>query len=369
MKEELEDQIMEQILSEQIPEAPSAPVAPVESVEAPAEEPVRSEAAQYLGTKLGYKPGDNPFADKEGDKKRIEEHKLTKVGQNLFENAEYREGWIDVDRSFLGERAKFYPEDWRFKIRPATVEAIRNWSTIDEENVNSIDDVFNEVMKSCISIQTPNGPLPWGNINSWDRFFFLLLVREYTFIQGETAIKYDEDCIECENPITFQLTSQSLMYEYPDEEVMSMYEPNTRSWHIDPAEYEVNEDPITLYLPTLEKDANIKAWLINRLQENRNRKIDQVFLKFLPWMAPKISKDTTIAARQIKELEMKYKSWDTEMFSFVDEVIRNIAVSPLAKLTMNCPICGEEVTSQIRFPNSVKSLFNVQNRSRKFGKK
>ena len=369
MKEELEDQIMEQILSEQIPEALSTPVDIDAPTEVPEEEPVRSEAAKYLGTTLGYKPGDNPFADKEGDKKRIEENKLTKVGQNIFENAEYREGWIDVDRSFLGERSKFYPEDWRFKIRPATVEAIRNWSTIDEENVNSIDDVFNEVMKSCISIQTPNGPLPWGNINSWDRFFFLLLVREYTFIQGETAIKYDEDCIECENPITFELTSQSLMYEYPDEEVMNMYDPDTRSWHIDPAEYEVNEDPITLYLPTLEKDANIKAWLINRLQENRNRKIDQVFLKFLPWMAPKISKDTTIAARQIKELEMKYKSWDTEMFSFVDEVIRNIVVSPLTKLTMKCPICGEEVTSQIRFPNSVKSLFNVQNRSRKFGKK
>ena len=369
MKEELEDQIMEQILSEQIPEALSTPVDIDAPTEVPEEEPVRSEAAKYLGTTLGYKPGDNPFADKEGDKKRIEENKLTKVGQNIFENAEYREGWIDVDRSFLGERSKFYPEDWRFKIRPATVEAIRNWSTIDEENVNSIDDVFNEVMKSCISIQTPNGPLPWGNINSWDRFFFLLLVREYTFIQGETAIKYDEDCIECENPITFELTSQSLMYEYPDEEVMNMYDPDTRSWHIDPSEYEVNEDPITLYLPTLEKDANIKAWLINRLQENRNRKIDQVFLKFLPWMAPKISKDTTIASRQIKELEMKYKSWDAEMFSFVDEVIRNITVSPLSKLTMKCPICGEEVTSQIRFPNSVKSLFNVQNRSRKFGKK
>ena len=86
-------------------------------------------------------------------------------------------------------------------------------------------------------------------------------------------------------------------------------------------------------------------------------------------MTPKISKDETIAARQIKELELKYKSWDTEMFSFVDEVIRNITVAPLSKLTMHCPICGEEVTSQIRFPNTVKSLFNVQNRSRKFGKK
>lgn len=364
-KEFSEDQILEQVLSEQIPEAPMANQVPtVEAQTAPV-----SEAAQYLGQQLSYKPGENPFADKEGDKKMIEDKKLSRIGDKLATNVEYRDGWLDVDKALLGERAKFYPEDWQFKIRPATVEAIRNWSTIDDENVNSIDDVFNEIMKSCISISTPNGPLPWGNINSWDRFFFLLLVREYTFIQGETAIKYEEDCIECENPITFQLTSQSLMYEFPDEEVMSMYDPNTRSWHIDPMEYEVNESPITLYLPNLEKDANIKAWLINRLQENRNRKIDQVFLKFLPWMTPKISKDETIAARQIKELELKYKSWDTEMFSFVDEVIRNITVAPLSKLVMNCPICGEEVTSQIRFPNSVKSLFNVQNRSRKFGKK
>jgi hypothetical protein len=159
------------------------------------------------------------------------------------------------------------------------------------------------------------------------------------------------------------------MYEYPDEEVMNMYDQATKSWRIDPEEYDVNHEPITLYLPTLEKDANIKAWLIAKLNENRNRKIDQVFLKFLPWMSPKISKDETIAARQIKELELKYKSWDADMFSFMDEVIRNIMVTPMSKLTTNCPICGEEVTSQIRFPNSVKSLFNVQNRSRKFGKK
>jgi hypothetical protein len=57
------------------------------------------------------------------------------------------------------------------------------------------------------------------------------------------------------------------------------------------------------------------------------------------------------------------------MFSFMDEVIRNIVVSPMSKLITVCPICGEEVTSNIRFPNSVKSLFNVQNRSRKFGTK
>lgn len=362
-----EDQIMEQLLSEQL-ENVDATNKQVEVTEEHKEE-YRTAAGQYLGQSLLHKPGDSPFADKEGDKKMIAEKKLTRIGQKIGENAEYRDGWIPVDRELLGERSKFYPEDWEFKIRPATVEAIRNWSTIDDENANSIDDVFNEIMKSCISISTPRGPLPWGNINSWDRFFFILLVREYTFKQGETAIKYEEDCIECENPITFELGSQSLMYEFPDEEVMAMYYPEDRTWHIDPRDYDIDEDPITLYIPTLEKDANIKSWLISKIQENRNKKIDQVFIRFLSWMAPKIAKDETIAAKQIKELELKYKSWDTDMFSFMDEVIRNIVVSPMSKLITVCPICGEEVTSNIRFPNSVKSLFNVQNRSRKFGTK
>ena len=41
---------------------------------------------------------------------------------------------------------------------------------------------------------------------------------------------------------------------------------------------DVNEDPITLYLPTLEKDANIKAWMIQRYQDKK--KVDNIFIKF-----------------------------------------------------------------------------------------
>lgn len=360
----IDDQLMEEVLSGQIPEAEEK-VAEVKSTKQSKPAKKNIEAGD-LGT-LSIFGSNND--DSDGLSNLQKSGLLGKVGDNIADVAEYRDGWIDVPRSMLGERSKFYPEDWRFKVRPATVEAIRNWSMIDDENANSIDDVFNEVMKSCVAISTPAGPLPWGNINSWDRFFFLLLVREFTFSKGESAIKYEEPCIECDNAITFELTAHTLLYEFPDKDLMSMYNPDNKSWTIDPMEYEVDHAPVTLYLPNLEKDANIKAWLIARLQENRNRKIDQVFIKFLSWMTPKISKDETIASRQIKELERIYKSWDAEMFSFMDEVVRNIMVTPMSKLITKCPICGEEVTSNIRFPNSVKSLFNVQNRSRKFGTK
>jgi hypothetical protein len=120
-------------------------------------------------------------------------------------------------------------------------------------------------------------------------------------------------------------------------------------------------------LPTLEKEANIKAWIIDRLQNKK--KVDTVFIKFLPWMAHKISKDTTIAARQIKELEMKFKSFDAEMFTLMNDIITNIMVTPSTKLITTCPTCGEEVTANIRFPNGVGELFNIKRTGKKFGKK
>ena len=86
-------------------------------------------------------------------------------------------------------------------------------------------------------------------------------------------------------------------------------------------------------------------------------------------MAPKISKDETIAARQIKEYEMKFKGWDTDTFSFMNDVINNIAITPMSKLKIKCPICGEEVTSDVRFPNGVRDLFNISSGHKKFGKK
>ncbi len=342
----------------------------------PVQEPVQEQeqnqnpASQYIGQQLNHKPGDSPFA-KDDDNTLAERKGLSKLGEKIGEHEDIRDGWIPVDRAYLGDRDLYYPEDWRFRIRPATVEAIRSWSTLDDQDVNSMDDVFNEVLKSCISIVDGTGkPIPWGNIASWDRFFWLLLIREFTFVDGESKIKYDEECPECENPVTFELTSQSLMFETPDPELLPMYDREKRCWNIDPAEYDVEgEEPITLYIPTLEKDANIKAWLINRVQQNRNRKIDNVFLRFALWMSPKVSKDLTIAQRQMKEMEMKYKSWGVEMFDFMDEVLKNIIVTGSSKLTLTCPICGEEVTSDIRFPNSVRDLFHVQNRRKKFGKK
>lgn len=371
-EEELEDMLASQIPEAETEEKTTTKTEPEQVTEQ------KSEAAKYLNTQMQHKMGRDAWKTDErvqADKDMIDSKHLSKVGDYIGENADIRDGWIDVDRALLGERSTFYPEDWIFRIRPATVDAIRNWSTIDDENPNSVDDVFNEILKSCLQIRGDRGLIPWGNISSWDRFYFLLLIREYTFQRGETNIEFEEDCPGCDNPVKFKLESSQLAYDLPDPEVMTMYSQADRSWQIDPAAYDLDGyDPITLYIPTLDKEANIKAWLLSRMRENPNRKLDTVFLRFLPWLAPKISKDDKIANRQIKQLELAYKAWDMDLFSFMDDVLKNIIVTPSSKLTTTCPVCGEEVSAEIRFRedgkgSGIKELFNVENRHKKFGTK
>ena len=375
-----DEQLLDEVLSSQIPEAQESlpdneqttELNPVAEHSSEVNQPVKMENP-LEGQKLSYRPGDRSSfisdEEKENDSKISSERHITRNGENIFKNAEYREGWIPVDKNLMGTRAYFYPEDWQFRIRPATVEAIRNWSTIDETNPFAVNDILNEVLKSCLSIVTSQGQIPWGNVNTWDRLYFLLLIREYTFITGEHKLKYDEDCPECDNPVTFELTSSSMLYEYPDEEIINYYDVNNRCWVIDPNEYDLEGEIMKLYLPTLEKDSNIKNWYVDIMQNNPNKKIESKFIKFLPWLLPKISKDLDVAKQQIKSAEAKYKALDTEHFCFLDDVIRNIEVVPKNKIMTKCEVCGEEVWAAVRFPTRINDLFDVPNKYRKFGNK
>lgn len=284
------------------------------------------------------------------------------------EQASISQGWIPVDREEMGERSKFYPEEWEFFIKPATVNAIKNWTAIDEDRPDQVNNVFNDIVRSCLRIDTHSSEgAGWAQLNSWDRFWFILKIREYTFSRGESRVKFTDACENCGEDIEFELTSNGLFYEFPDKDLVDKYW-NGTAWDIDPREYDVDHEPITLYTPKLGKDAAIIDWAIAR--QRNNQKIDETFIKFLPWMCPKLTssqKDSRLLDQQIQKAYNEYKSWDLDMFNFMDDVITNITINPSEKLKVKCPMCEQEVTSNVTFPNGIKVLFEVQSKAKKFG--
>ena len=281
------------------------------------------------------------------------------------ESAPISQGWIPINRDELGIRSIFYDPDWEFMIRPATIQAIKNWTAIDEERPDILNNVFNEIVKTCVKINTnsPEGA-SWGRINSWDRFWLVLKVREYTYAKGENRVEFEDECSECETDIIYTLNSNNLFYEFPDEDLIEKYWKNG-VWEIDPREYDVDHDPITLYTPTLGKDEAIIEWATSKVRAKQ--KLDENFIKFLVWMLPKASKDMQMLDRQIQKLYKEYKGWSIDMFSFMNDVINNITINPSEKLRVKCPSCGQEATSTVQFPNGIKVLFEAKSSAKKFG--
>lgn len=290
---------------------------------------------------------------------------LAKSNNRVNTETPVAEGWIPLDRAELGKRSMFYPEDWEFAIRPATVQAIKNWTSVDEENPEELNKVFNEIIRLCVRITDSKGTVhTWHEMNSWDRFWFILKVREYTFVKGESKIEYTDQCENCDEDIKFTLNSASLTYEFPDDDLLRYWDGN--KWVIDPREYDVDADPVTLYTPKLGKDQAIIDWAVARARQGK-RDVDENFIKFLVWMISKPSRDPQNFETQVRQAQNTYKNWSIDMNSFMNDVVRNITINPSEKLSAKCPHCGAEVTSQVQFPNGVRALFKTESKIKKFG--
>ena len=275
------------------------------------------------------------------------------------------DGWIPVDRAEMGIRSIFYHPDWEFFIKPASVNSIKNWTAIDEDRIDQVNRVFNEICRQNIKIDThsKNGA-GWAQINSWDRFWFILKVQEYTFSTGESKVEFTDACSECGEDILYTLNSKNLFYEFPDEDLIEKYW-GDGVWTINPREYDVDEDPIILYTPKLGKDEAIIEWATAR--GRAGQKIDENFIEMLVWMLDKPSKDPQMLDRQIQKLYNEYKRWTVDMYTFMKDVIKNITINPNEKLRVICPHCSMEATSNVQFPNGIKALFNIGSKVKKFG--
>ena len=273
------------------------------------------------------------------------------------------DGWILVDRDEMGIRSKFYPSDWKFYIKPATVQTIKNWTAVDEERPEVVLQVLNEIIRSSVKVETDEGAGSWKDINTWDQFWFIMKVREATFSKGESKVEFEDECSNCGSMMTYTLTPQSLAFDYPDEEIIDHHWLGNR-WEIDPEEYGVQAPLITLYNPRLGSNTIVVEWA--QSQARMNKKVDEQFLSYLLWTLPRTPKSVQALDIHVKKVKKEYDGWSLEMFNLMREILANLPVNPSENLQQPCPHCGAEVTSAVRFPSGLKVLFNTTP-TRKFG--
>lgn len=265
-------------------------------------------------------------------------------------------GWIRIKLDTLPSQGIFYPQGTEITIRAASAGEIRHWSTIDEDDLLSLDDALNRIVDKCCKVRFPRMMGSFKDIKEIDRFFIVFAIREYTFKKGENSLNVTFSCKSCGKSESSSIIKEMLSYYVPADELQPRFSEDERCFHL---KLNTGEE-IKLYLPSLGTMNFIKNYIREKAQSKEE--YDKAFLKWAPF----VFSDWRILNEAVyqKTLQDSY-AWSLDKISVVDWFVDQMQKTIKAELKKECTGCGMEVQAPISFRGGVKSLFLISDISAK----
>ena len=299
---------------------------------------------QFIGETTNT-PENNVFSDLSEDIEEIKEN--MPVSANALD-------YLNVDLSAL-PLGKFYQSGFKIKIRAAKVNEVQAYSVVDDKNFLDATEKMNQMLASCIKVELPNGKKgTYKDLKDGDRLQLIFMIRELTFQSGNSLAK-EVQCEFCSHDfsIPFRATSnakqpKTFTSHVMPEKLEKFYDDMEKTFvfNIDGADYK-------LTLPSIGIQETFYEYIKKEVEEKRKPNVS--FLKVIPFM---LGGRTTITEDGIKKKEDEYQRLDMQTFQILNQAV-DMMVFGLKGLMMVCPECGQEVHTDMTFPNGASSLFVV----------
>jgi len=253
-------------------------------------------------------------------------------------------GWQKLSIKDLPTQGLFYPEGTEITIRSSTAGEIRHWSTLNENDLSLLDDMLNYVIERCSRIKFPNTSSSWRDIKEVDRFYILLAIREFTFVNGENKLQ-----VKTSETSKIDVTKDMIDYINFDERLMKYYSPDERLIILS---FKTGKK-IKISIPSV----GVTNWLKNYINRKRqmNEVIDEDFISFAPFVITdwRALNDTTYS-----KIVMDSHNWSTAEISMLTEV-RKIFMETIDPVVRYKDEEGGERTVPLSFQGGIKHIFLI----------
>lgn len=258
-------------------------------------------------------------------------------------------GYLKIPVASLPTRGMFYPEGTEISIRAARGGEIKHWSTMNDQDLNQlsqVDDILNYIIEKCVSVRIP-GVLGgnWKDLKDVDRFYLLLAIREFTFINGENELlvplSEGKDMPVTKDMIDFIQIPEEIMKHYDSElRCFSFTLKSGRTFH--------------MYIPSL----GATQWLKSYAQAKANARegFDTDFILFAPML---IGDFRRLSQRAYEEMVTDSQGWSTSEWSLIAYVRDALTAAAEAKIKYQNED-GADVTVPLTFRGGIKALFTIQ---------
>ncbi|WP_296865225.1 hypothetical protein [uncultured Methanobrevibacter sp.] len=261
-------------------------------------------------------------------------------------------GFIDLPLENLPSAGRFYRDDIKIRIRPALVKEIRNFSMIDENNIQDIDEKLNDILISCSKVTFGDSLGSYKDLLEEDRLYVILSIRELSFKDGENKIMMPVskkcECGGCAD--AYELKTSNIQCYTPDESIEKYYDPTIKGYRI----LTKNYGEIIMAPPTIGVMRAITDWA--RKKEEENKQWDKSLFQIVPYL---VREWRGFDERSIMGFATNIAGWDATKFSIVFKMAEKIKVGVKPEFTYVCNKCGGEVTVPLSFQGGVRSLFVI----------
>jgi hypothetical protein len=159
---------------------------------------------------------------------------LGKAGGYNTEDDEFgfAPGYLEIYSENFPTKGIFYAKDARFLIRAASVNEIKQFSTMNEEDPYSVDEALNQILKSCLTFREGSSMRSFKDLKEEDRIYVILAIRELTFVKGENKLSITSICKDCGHENHIDITKDSFEANEPSEKLMRYYNEETRRFDV-----------------------------------------------------------------------------------------------------------------------------------------
>ncbi len=261
-------------------------------------------------------------------------------------------GWKNYDVSYLPSKGMFYNDGMQITIKPATVQEIRHFSTVEDDDLLDVDEKLNFILDKCCRVRNGQMASTYKDLVELDRFALVFAIREITFKEGENKLQMTLNCDQCGNSDNMYVSKETFQLFQLDENIEHLYDSNKRCLVITGEDGE----EINLYVPTLGVTQFIKNHIKTKSQTKQY--FDKSFLKLAPFL---FGNWRVLNEKTYNTANDKTFGWNIDKMSRVILAIDYLQNGVTPEIKHDCSVCGAEVEAPITFQGGIKALFLLSN--------
>lgn len=277
-------------------------------------------------------------------------------------------GYVDVFPNKFPSEGKYCPADWKFKVRAASFEEIKDYSSMREEDIYDVDEHVQRIMDASLEItRGKQGRGSYKDLSQTDKIFAIFAIRDRSMIvhQREKKIYQTVECPYDGHKNKIEINNDIFNYYKIPKGITKWYDDVERCFIIQ--DEVIGQTPLKIYIPTVGVIEHISEFIKYKNAQKQasdggyynQHHLDMASFLIKDWrdLDPEFSVLGNIM-HQIKDV------WNYDRYQLMSKAVDKINYGIKPTITIRCGKtgCGKEVSAPARF-QGFKSLFDFSNRS------